>query len=168
MDATVLIIWMIVVGIFPFFLIKWFKKFRVPEIPNEWSKDEQVTVCTYHVYDVGLAITLLEGLGVLMLYCSIVLLMQGGFDGGTVLFLGACLFGTFGMVFVLIMKNGAIIFHNQGVIYRTMLGETFYYLDEEIINYYITYGKSGSIIMKTKGRTLWVNRNATNYEDAKK
>ena len=80
MDATVLIIWMIVVGIFPFFLIKWLKKFRVPEIPNEWSKDEQVTVCTYHVYDVGLAITLLEGLAVLMLYCSIVLLMQGGFD----------------------------------------------------------------------------------------
>ena len=84
MNASVLIIWMIVVGIFPFFFRKRFKKFGLPEIPNEWSTDEQVTVCTYQVYDVGLAISLLEGMALPMLIFSAVSFVQGSFESSIV------------------------------------------------------------------------------------
>lgn len=63
-----------------------------------------------------------------------------------------------------IMKNYALVFLKDGILYRTMGGKVYYYKDSEVINYRCVYRQG--VVIETNNGSVNLARGATNYDEA--
>lgn len=164
-----LVIAIAIMFIFPFFLHRWFQKFGLPEIPEEFGDRNKIVICSCRNYDVGLGLMLCLEMAVFLLCGFVALLLDLQIAPAVMLLFFSGVFGAMTAIFILFMKNRMLIFCPKGIVHKTTLGKIYYYPDDSIKGYYCVYSaKNKSICIKTKDRTVSLNQYCTNFQEVKK
>jgi len=146
------------------------------EIPQEYQNRSDVLVCHYCTLECGFLAVILFVFGLFFgtgltigcltsnnMYLSEKLALL-------VLSIGVGVFAVaMGWLFVKYMKNWTVIFHEDGIWHRSLMGEVYNYTDAEVKWYIITNGpKHYCITLGTEPKRVRINHYSPNYRQAKK
>lgn len=138
------------------------------EIPLEYQNRSDVLVCHYCTGVVGFLTVFLFSLGLIPWIIVIASLTGGNTDVPELLgmlMMGVCMLlvsGGGGLLFFNHMKNWTVIFHKDGVWYRSILGKVCNYTDAEVEWYMIASGNG--IVLGTEPKRVCIKGLAPNYE----
>lgn len=165
-----LIIGLDVATIVAFLLTALYKEVKLPVIPGSWTS-EQLIVCRYSGFGFGVLTVLCIALGAGLTQLSWHLLttaanVEAWLTAMMFPFL-ALMFLALGVMIVLFMKNFALVFYPEGVVYRDLFGKTWTFAEEQIKSVWINdaFGEP-SFHVRTKEKNIWVTRFSTNYSRA--
>ncbi|MBQ7774680.1 MAG: hypothetical protein IJ379_02075 [Lachnospiraceae bacterium] len=150
-----------------FILKKVLERLPLPQLPEGYSEEDKLLVCTDRTYAYCMFFEILALLGI-----GMIVLAVSGFIGldialGIFAFFVAILCFAGAAVFFLTAKNYVVIFYKDGIILRTMLGQLFYFRDHEVLGFHHMSGKNPSLYIKTPEKSLRVDSMGTNYQKAK-
>ena len=138
-----------------------------PELPEGYEEKDILLVCNFRTW---LACASLVGgifVGGLMFLGMCMNLISGQGDIGEVLAAVVLMAGVlfcFEFFIYTMMKNYAVVFLTDGVLYREMNGKVHFYRDAEVTNFSQTHnGKYSRILIETDTGSVNLSCNATNY-----
>ncbi len=146
------------------------------EIPKEYQNRNDVLVCHYCTAHLGFLAVILLALGLfsgtgLTISCltsdNMYVLEKLSL---LVLSIGVGALGAAGgWLAVKYMKNWTVIFHENGIWHRNLMGKIYNFTDAEVKGYTITNGpKYYFITLCTKSKRMWINSYSSNYHQVKK
>ncbi|MBQ4523247.1 MAG: hypothetical protein IJA10_09885 [Lachnospiraceae bacterium] len=143
------------------------------EIPDEYQNRSNTILCHYCNWFYAVMMLLCVVLGLVfaigMTYGVLCDANEVGdyMTAVMIVGVGVCSVGL-GWLFGCYMKHWTLIFHENGIWYRSMTGKIYQYSDEEILGYVITNApKHHYITLRTKNKRIWVDSNSKNYIEAK-
>ncbi len=148
-------------------LTSMFKVDKLPDIPGKWERDELI-VCRYVGFMFGFLAAMCAGLGVALTGVSVHLLTNAGnleafFTAMLFPVLTLMMFAEAGMI-VLFMRNFALVFYPEGVVFRDLFGKTWSFTKEEIMRVRLMGSKA--FYVQTKEKSICVTSFGTNYYSA--
>ena len=130
---------------------------------GNWTRD-QIVVCRYNVFTLGLVATVLFVIGAVMfgMMFFVVAYAESLQESlySTIFVMPGLLLVAMGILVVLYMKNYRIVFFPGGISYRNEFGKTRQYTDDQIEN--VLYFRH-NVKIKTKDKLIGFNYNCTNY-----
>ncbi len=146
------------------------------EIPQEYQNRNDVLVCHYCTAYLGfLAVILLvlglfsgTGLTIICLTSDNMYVLEK--LSLLVLSVGEGALGVAGgWLAVKYMKNWTVIFHENGIWHRNLMGKIYNFTDADVKGYIITNARKHHFItLCTKSKRMWINSYSSNYRQAKK
>ena len=133
-------------------------------LPDGAWNNEQLLVGRYNGITYILIFLICLGMGLFMLWGSIMNFISGGWEPGLILLFGSFMFIILCIVFGIYITSCVLIFYPEGLVYRSFLGKIFVFKNEEILGVMsLGVGKNRHFRIKTKNKTIVWGVYARNY-----